>query len=102
MTKFKNKKLEDVVCVYNGKPGCMCGCNGVYSYATNHREYASKDRGYEVEENEINDRKVKMMFNKFLKNIDQVKCNDGNQEDITSYIYFIETETKNNVIYFKK
>lgn len=95
MTNFKTRKLEDVVSVYTGKPGCMCGCLGTYSYASQHKDYASNDRGYKIDESEINDRKIKLMFNKFMKNISQIKEQDG-------YIYYIETETRNNVIYFKE
>jgi hypothetical protein len=94
---FTKRKLEDVVSVYSGKPGCMCGCLGIYKYSSIHQEYASENRGYKVEESEISDIAVKRMFNKFAKNLDQVKQYKG-----IDYIYFIDTDTRTNVIYFKK
>lgn len=59
--------LEKVQSVYNGKSGCMCGCNGKHRYATKHREVAGKGRGYEISDDEVSDRSVKMLVNKFNK-----------------------------------
>lgn len=36
----------EVMQVYSGKPGCMCGCKGKYSVNPAHRAAADKDRGY--------------------------------------------------------
>jgi hypothetical protein len=38
------------------------GCSGDYFYNSLHVEYASKDRGYEVGKEEINDQKIKEIF----------------------------------------
>jgi len=55
--------LDRVYTAYNGKVGCMCGCNGDYAYAEQHREFASKNRGYVVTDDEISDSKVKRRYN---------------------------------------
>lgn len=31
--------ISNIVKVYNGKCGCMCGCNGNYSYNQGHNTY---------------------------------------------------------------
>ena len=50
---------DDVNSVYSGKAGhCACGCAGKHSYSSAHRAFASKWRGYRVEDEEINDRMV--------------------------------------------
>ena len=54
--------LDNVASVYSGKRGrCACGCSGKHTYSTEHKVWASKDRGYDVGDDEINDRTVKMM-----------------------------------------
>lgn len=57
--------LEKVSSVYSGKNGkCCCGCSGKHSYASQHREFASSRRGYNVTDKEISDRSVKTIVNK--------------------------------------
>jgi hypothetical protein len=52
-------KADFVRSVYSGKNGkCCCGCAGKHRYASALREEASKDRGYEVKDDEVNDRQV--------------------------------------------
>ena len=51
--------------VYSGKMGCMCGCRGKYSYTA---EGAVKDNpGYDVSD-AVNERSVKIILNKLLRN----------------------------------
>jgi hypothetical protein len=63
--------LANVERVYSGKPGCMCGCRGTYS---------------------ISQRSVKILFNKVMNN--PAHKMDGN-------IAYVETATRNLVVYFK-
>jgi hypothetical protein len=63
--------LANVERVYSGKPGCMCGCRGTYS---------------------ISQRSVKILFNKVMNNPKHKM--DGN-------IAYVETATRNLVVYFK-
>jgi hypothetical protein len=59
--------VSKVYSVYVGKDGCRCGCRGTYSYASAHREFASKNRGYEVTDDEINDKRIASMTKKINK-----------------------------------
>jgi len=63
--------LANVERVYSGKPGCMCGCRGTYS---------------------TSQRSVKILFNKVMNN--PAHKMDGN-------IAYVETATRNLVVYFK-
>lgn len=57
--------IDNVSSVYSGKAGkCACGCAGKHTYASKHVKWASKDRGYRVEEEEVNDRSVKLIVNR--------------------------------------
>lgn len=85
--------LENVVDAYNGNVGCMCGCNGDYAYASAHREFAGKDRGYEVDDDEVNDRKVKSRFNRMKKHNGPFLVGDN-------YVYF-EENGRCFAVYFK-
>lgn len=88
--------LDNVASVYSGKVGrCCCGCSGKHTYASALRDEAGKSRGYEVRDEEINDRTVKMIFNKIMKAYykDVTKINE------TCYSY--ETETRLYVLYMK-
>lgn len=54
----------DVLSVYSGRNGrCCCGCSGTHSYLAANRRAASKDRGYTVDDDEINDRQVVRVLN---------------------------------------
>jgi len=60
--------IATVSSVYSGIDGrCCCGCSGKYTYAKQHQAWSSKDRGYEVTDDEVSDRVVKMMVNKMNK-----------------------------------
>lgn len=49
--------ISNIVKVYNGKCGCMCGCNGNYSYNQGHNTY-----------NDAKVRSVKIIAKKVLLN----------------------------------
>lgn len=51
--------VANVASVYIGEPGaCCCGCSGDHFYASQHLEWASKDLGYPVRPEWIDDNKV--------------------------------------------
>jgi len=63
--------------VYSGKDGCCCcGCAGKYSYAEKFRIESSKKRGYEVTDDEINDKTVAMIVAKMNKSGEIEKLSD--------------------------
>lgn len=88
-----NDLLPNITAVYSGKPGCMCGCNGKYSYASAHVDYSSKDRGYAVTDDEVNDRSVKILAKKVLTN-PNTQFEDG--------YAFLDEENRSRVVYFKE
>lgn len=51
-------KRENVLMVYTGKRGCMCGCLGNYRYPKANAELGAKRRGYELRPEEINEGQV--------------------------------------------
>jgi hypothetical protein len=57
--------LSNIVKVYNGRCGCMCGCNGKYSYTADGAKNHSP--GYDVSD-KINERSVRIIANKVLSN----------------------------------
>lgn len=63
-----NKTIISVYSGINGK--CCCGCAGKHRYASAYRKLASKDRGYEVRDEEVSDRSVKIISNKVLNHKD--------------------------------
>ena len=75
--------LANVEKVYSGKPGCMCGCRGKYSYAQGCEE------GYD---DQVNERSVKILFNKVMNNP---------AHKVEDNCAFVETDTRNLVVYFK-
>ena len=66
--------LANVERVYSGGLGCMCGCRGKYTTP------------------EQSARSVKLIFNKVMNN-PKHKVEDG--------IAYVETDTRNLVVYFK-
>jgi len=56
--------LQNVMSVYSGKYGkCCCGCSGKHSYNSRYIDEGSKDRGYKVGADEVNDRQVQKVVN---------------------------------------
>ena len=78
--------LPNVASVYSGIDGrCCCGCSGKHTYASKHRVWGSKNRGYKVEDDQVNDRTVKMIVNKIEKAIAAgVKPYKHNPEELVS------------------
>lgn len=74
LRRFEAVKAESIVKVYSGRQGCACGCRGKYTYATQHREFGSKERGYEVKPEECNDATVTLMRNKILRALRSGDC----------------------------
>ena len=66
--------LANVKTVYSGRPGCMCGCRGKYTTP------------------EQSARSVKILFNKVM--------NHPNRE-VEDNCAFVDTGTRNLVVYFK-
>lgn len=87
-TRTSAMVLENVKKVYTGRPGCMCGCLGKYSYPeTNRKE--SDERGGTVSE-----RSVKILFNKII-NHPKVEFADDGQYAV------LETDSRQLVVYFR-
>lgn len=57
-----------VASVYTGGMSkCACGCSGTHRYASAWRQWASDNRGYEVNEDEVSDRQVTRVVNKIAR-----------------------------------
>ena len=70
--------MQDVIRIYSGKPGCMCGCQGKY--------YTPQDRGF------------KRVLNKFLANAD---FNDPKVLDKDNGWATVELDQRMYVAYFQ-
>ena len=68
LDRIASLTTDDVQSVYSGKPGCCCGCNGKHRYNSKHVLSGSKNRGYEVTADEVNDKQVKKVLNIVKKN----------------------------------
>jgi hypothetical protein len=61
--QIQGLRLEDVMSVYSGRDGaCACGCSGKHRYASKYRDIATANRGYEVTDEEVNDRQVERIL----------------------------------------
>lgn len=81
--------INNIARVYSGKCGCMCGCNGKYSYneGVEHEDWQGK----------VSTRSVKIIAGKVLNNP------DANWTESAEYV-FVEDRARNKiqVVYFKK
>ncbi len=57
--------INKIVKVYSGRCGCMCGCNGKYSYTADGA--ANYGPGYDVSD-KVNERSVRIITKKILSN----------------------------------
>jgi len=94
MIEFKNVKKS-----YNGKVGCMCGCQGKYYVASHYGvEQANKDVGYEAYETP-NDRAIKLAVKKINDNI-----NWNDEEDVRKHVNndfaYVDINGRRTAVYF--
>lgn len=95
-TIYLDLELEDISHVYSGLAGmCMCGCSGKYYYAEKHRRFASDERGYKVQDSEINDKMVKRVYNMFVSLKYKI-------ENLDNDIFTIHKGKRKYVIYLSK
>jgi len=84
--------FENVARAYNGRHGCMCGCNG--DYVTAKAEHVSYDA-----ERELNPRKTKVRYTRTMNDPQAMVHfdDDGN-------VFYVVSETANRVtvVYFKQ
>ena len=86
--------IQNIVKVYNGKIGCMCGCRGKYSYTADGAENFGP--GYDVTDS-ISERSVKIIAKKVLSNP------LANRDESTEYVFVKDrANNKIQVVYFKK
>lgn len=85
--------ISNIVKVYNGRIGCMCGCQGKYSYTADGAE--NYGPGYDVSDS-VNERSVKIIAKKVLNNP------KANRTESADYV-FVEDRAANRiqVVYFK-
>ena len=83
--------LSNVRSAYSGKVGrCCCGCSGKHVYQERTRELASKWRGYSVDDDEINEKKIASILKK-IQNDPQSYAEDNH--------IALETERKLYIVY---
>ena len=81
--------ISNIAKVYNGKCGCMCGCNGKYSY--------NEGVAHEDWQGEVNTRSVKIIAKKVITS------DKANWKESNGYV-FLEDRARNKlqVVYFKE
>jgi hypothetical protein len=84
--------ISNITRVYNGKIGCMCGCLGKYTVNPEYREQVGRERGYDVNDDEVSERTIKIIAKKVLSNPDVVY--EGN--------YAFVRSNRMQVVYFKE
>ena len=77
--------VNNIVKVYNGRIGCMCGCLGKYSYTADGAK--NHGPGYDVQDS-VNERSVRIVAAKILAN-PNVKFEDN--------YAFVEDRVKNKM-----
>lgn len=80
--------------VYTGNPNkCMCGCSGNYSTASGLKDRGMEIRGYDFDEEDISDTRVKRVVNKIRKNALEIEVISGSFTAIigkTQYTVYVE------------
>jgi len=60
--------IKDVASVYVGRQdGCRCGCLGDYTYPSDRVDEAGEDRGYKINDDEVDDSRIQRVINKAKK-----------------------------------
>jgi len=95
-------KREDVLMVYTGKNGCMCGCLGRYRYTKESSVLAQANRGYACEAKEINEAQVTRVL-KLIATLDNVEVSEiyGKGGDSLCYCWIGTDPDKRVAVYTK-
>jgi hypothetical protein len=91
-------KREDVLMVYTGKRGCMCGCNGNYRYPKANAELGKRQRGYDIKPEELNDAQVTRVL-KRMATLDGVEVAEIYGKDGDSLYYGWEDPETHRVVF---
>ena len=96
-------KVEDVVQVYSGKPGCGCGCRGNYRVNPSHLEMANKERGYDYGRKDVSLMQVKSV----LHILQEAEASGPGTVEIgeagkNMLVYSLETEKRYRWVYVKR
>ncbi len=102
--------LEQVSKSYNGKSGCMCGCNGNYTLPSHASiERANRVIGYNAyDESNVSDRRVNTAVRKINEALDKYNdqlengeySKDGYQVGRTNEFAYVNDGNRNTVVYF--
>jgi hypothetical protein len=66
--RVKDLTVDQVRSVYSGRADhCACGCAGTHRYNSKHIDEATKDRGYQVRLEDINDKQIARVLNVIKK-----------------------------------
>lgn len=90
--------VKDVRSVYSGRPGCCCGCRGKHTYSSAHRAEAQENRGYEITDDEVNDKVVKLHVSRINK---AIAAGDPGVEFDENYAC-LETPTRWWIVYYTR
>ena len=103
--------IDQVKKSYNGKSGCMCGCNGNYTLPSDVSiDAANKETGWNAyDESNVSDRRVKIAVRKINEALDQYadRMKDGEFRDgdfsvgRTDKYAWVDTGSRNTAVYFK-
>ena len=88
MINLSEIKLSEVDTVYVGKPDkCMCGCSGKYTYTSVNQKQSTKRRGYEVTDDEVNDKRVMRIVKKVSQDEKEVVPPNAETDNIDNRIF---------------
>ena len=103
--------LNNVVKSYNGKIGCMCGCNGNYSLPeSSDLNEINKSYGFEnYSTKDVSNRRVKTAINKVNKaltmseeELENAGLNTGISKGLNGESFaYVDSGSRTTVVYFK-
>jgi len=92
-----NLKSDNVLMVYSGKRGCMCGCKGKYSYNPLYQELGTERRGYPVTGEDLNKGMITRVLRLMKKEVAVV---EGDYTmGLDAEIYYMEYFGRNYTLY---
>lgn len=98
-------KIEKVVMSYNGKSGCMCGCQGRYRIASSQNiQHINQVMGYDAYSDEdVSDRSIKIAIKKIQDAFETVKSmtEDTHFVGMDEQCAWVNDGDRTSVVYFK-
>lgn len=92
---------DNILSVYSGKPGCMCGCVGKHYYNPVYKDEGTKRRGYEVSDEETSIRMITRVLNLLRDVASDLSADESSKLVVDDNYFYARINNRDYVAYVR-